>query len=225
MSNQSSGFTIPSIKQKSYAVAIIAYPLMLMTGFLLHPNLLAMERLQTAQQLVDRFHHNPAYHLGHLIVTFAVPVIILYMVATMSRLQTSGYRWGFWGGVFGVFGAFILAVDKGALCLVLSAFDTLPESEFQSLVPHLQVIVDKAGLLKIVVLLAFLVIGGVLQTIGLLKERIIKAWQGVFIIVGLLLIVPDIDLIAAIGTAMIFAASIPWGIKEFSRDVSQLHRT
>ena len=65
------------------------------------------------------------------------------MFGIMNMLKNSGYRWGFWGGIAGICGAFILAVDKGALCLVLSAFDTLPEQTFQNFIPYLQVIVNK----------------------------------------------------------------------------------
>lgn len=64
-----------------------------------------------------------------------------------------------------------LAVDKGALCLVLSAFDTLPEADFIKISPFLQVIVDKAGLLKVCYLLPLLPIGAVIQGIGLIKEN------------------------------------------------------
>ena len=94
----------------------------------MHPKLLQMEPLQTAEHLVGRFHNNPIYHIGHLIVTFAVPIIIIIMAGTMNMLNGKGKSLGFWGGIIGIFGAFLLAVDKGALCLVMSAFDTIPVS-------------------------------------------------------------------------------------------------
>ncbi len=206
---------IETIKQKGYALSIIAYPLMLFIGFVTHPNLLAMEPLFTVEQLVSRFHNNPMYHIGHLIVTFAVPVIIVYFVGTMNLLQGKGKKYGFWGGIIGVFGAFILAVDKGALCLVLSAFDTLPEAEFQNFVPYLEVIVKKEGYLFIVWMIFALMIGGILQAIGLMKEKVIDKWQGILIIIGLLLLInPDIELISSVGSALMCIAYIPWGIKE-----------
>ncbi len=206
---------IENIKQKSFALSIIIYPLMLLIGFVTHPNLLAMEPLFTVDQLVVRFHNNPMYHIGHLIVTFTVPVIIIYFIGTMNLLQGKGKKFGFWGGIIGVFGAFILAVDKGALCLVLSAFDTLPEKEFQKLVPYLEVIVNKEGYLFIVWLIFALMIGGILQAIGLIKEKVIAKWQGVLIIVGLLLLInPDIELISTVGATLMCIGYIPWGFKE-----------
>ena len=209
---------IETIRQKAYALSIILFPSMLFVGFITHPNLLAMEPLHTVEQLVSRFHNNPMYHIGHLIVTFAVPVMIIYFVDTMNLLQAKGKRYGFWGGVLGVFGAFILAVDKGALCLTMSAFDTLPEEQFNNFIPYLEVIVSKAGLLFIVWLLFALVIGGILQALGLMKEGVIKKWQGILIIIGLLLLLnPDIELISSVGSALMCMAYIPWGISEFRR--------
>jgi hypothetical protein len=209
---------IETIKKKGFALSIIVYPLMLFIGFVTHPNLLAMEPLQTVEQLVNRFHNNTMYHIGHLIVTFAVPVMIIYFIGVMNILQGKGKTLGFWGGIIGVFGAFILAIDKGALCLTMSAFDTLPEDQFTAFMPFLQVIVSKKGLLFIVWLLFALIIGGIVQTIGLMKENIIQKWQGIFIIVGLLLLLnPDIELISSIGTALMCIAYIPWGIKELNK--------
>lgn len=208
-------FSIKNIRQKSFALSIIFYPLMLFIGFVTHPNLLAMEPLFTVDQLVSRFHNNPMYHYGHLIVTFTVPVIIVYFIGTMNFLKQKGRIYGFWGGIIGVFGAFILAVDKGALCLTMSAFDTLPEAEFQSFTPYLEVIVSKSGFLWIVWFIFALMIGGILQAIGLVKENKIAKWQGILIIVGLLLLInPDIELISSVGAALMCIAYIPWGIKE-----------
>ena len=205
---------IETIKKKGFAISLIIFPVMLLVGFLMHPNLLRLEALQTVEQLVGRFHNQPLYHFGHLIVMFAVPVIMIMLIGSMNLLQGKGKRAGFWGGIIGLFGAFILAVDKGALCLVLSAFDTLPEAEFQAFVPFLSVMVNKAGLLWVVWLLPFLPIGAAIQAIGLMKEQIIHKWQGVSIIAGLLLLNnPDIEFISAVGAFLMCVGYIPWGFK------------
>lgn len=205
---------IETIKKKGFAISVIAFPVMLLTGFLMHPNLLKLEALQTVEQLVGRFHNQPIYHIGHLIVMFTVPVIIIALVSIMNVLQGKGKRLGFWGGIIGLFGAFILAVDKGALCLVLSAFDTLPEAKFREFVPFLSVIVNKTGLLWVVWMLPLLPIGNAIQVIGLMKEKFISKWQGVCIISGLLLLNnPDIEFISSIGALLMCAGYIPWGVR------------
>ena len=205
---------IDTIKKKSFAVSIIAFPVMLLAGFLMHPNLLKLEAHQTVEQLVSRFHNQPIFHIGHLFVMFAVPVIMIALINIMNVLQGNGKRLGFWGGIIGLFGAFILAVDKGALCLVLSAFDTLPENQFQEFVPFLSVIVNKEGLLWVVWLLPLLPVGAAIQALGLFKERFISKWQTVFIITMLLLLNnPDIELISAAGALLMCAGYIPWGVK------------
>jgi hypothetical protein len=207
---------IETIKKKGFAISLIAFPVMLLVGFLMHPNLLKLEALQTVEQLVGRFHHQPMYHVGHFIVMFAVPVIMISQISFMNVLQDKGKQLGFWGGIIGLFGAFILAVDKGALCLVLSAFDTLPEAQFQEFVPFLSVIVNKAGLLWVVWMLPLLPIGAAMQAFGLMKEQIISKWQCVCIILGLLLLNnPDIEFISSIGALLMCAGYIPLGVKIF----------
>lgn len=205
---------IETIKKKSVGISIIVFPIMLLTGFLMHPHLLRLEPLETVEQLVGRFHHQAIYHIGHLIVMFAVPVIIISNIGIMNTLKGNGRQFGFWGGILAVFGAFILAVDKGALCLVLSAFDTLPEDQFRDFVPYLSVIVNKAGLLLVVWLLPLLPIGAAIQAFGLMREKFISKWQGICIVTGLLLLNnPDIELISTMGAILMCTGYIPWGVR------------
>lgn len=204
---------IETIKKKSFAISVIAFPVMLLTGFMMHPGILKFEALQTVDQLVGRFHNQPVYHIGHLLVMFTVPVIMIALISSMKVLQGKGKALGFWGGIIGVFGAFILAVDKGALCLVLSAFDTLPEAQFQQFVPFLSVIVSKAGLLWVVWLLPLLPLGAAIQTLGLMKEKVISKWQGICIVMGLMLLInPDIEFISTLGALLMCIGYIPWGV-------------
>lgn len=209
---------IETIKSKGFAVSVILFPLMLLTGFLMHPDLLEMKMLHTAQDLVVRFHNHSFYHIGHFIVMMTVPLIIVVMVGIINMLQKKGRKYAFWGGIIGIFGAFILAVDKGALCLVMSAFDTIPEPQFQGFIPYLDVIVKKAGLLWIVYCLPLLPLGAIIQTIGLIKEKIVQKWQGILIIIGLLLLNnPEIELISTAGSVLMSIGYISWGIKELSK--------
>ena len=55
---------IETIKSKGFAVSVMLFPIMLLAGFLMHPDLLEMKMLHTAQDLVDRFHNNQLYHMA-----------------------------------------------------------------------------------------------------------------------------------------------------------------
>jgi hypothetical protein len=53
-----------------------------------------------------------------------------------------------------------------------------------------------------------------IQAFGLMKERFIGKWQGICIVVGLLLLNnPDIEFISSIGALLTCAGYIPWGIR------------
>jgi len=68
----------------------------------------------------------------------------------------------------------MLAADKGALCLTMSALDTLPESEFIKMMPGLLAMFGKEGWLILIWGLLFLPIGFTIQAIGLLKSKSLK---------------------------------------------------
>ena len=212
---------IKQVQKMLFGWSMILFPSMLLLGFLMHPDLLSFARTTTAQQLAANFRHSALFHIGHLIVTLAVPLIIAALLGVMARLQGKGIWYGFIGGMVGIFGAFILAVDKGSLCLVLSAFDTLPDAQFAQLVPLLQVMVDRAGLLWLNWLLVLLPLGAIIQAIGLIKEKQLATWQGISMIVGLLLLNnPDIELISSVGAVLMMVGYIPLAIKILRSDTT-----
>ncbi len=201
-------------------VSILTFPMLLLIGFLLHPDLLSLNIVHTPDQLVNNFRHNTMFHIGHLLVAFAIPFIIFSIIHFMNLLKEKGLWYGIIGGIVGIFGAVILALDKGSLCLILSGFDTLPEDTFMGLIPYLQVIIDKAGLLSITWLIILLPLGATIQTIGLIKEKHIKLWQGISIIMGLLLLNnPDIEIISTVGAVLMIIGYYPLGIKTLKHEL------
>jgi len=203
------------IKQVGTALSIVLFPIMLLLGFISHPNIFSFEIITDATEWAEEWRGNFIFHFGHLLVLFAVPLIIVTSVHFMSLLKGRGEWYGFIGGVLGVFGVFMLAVDKGALTLGLTAFQTLPDEQFIDILPALQALLDKAGWLWICWLFLFLPLGFILQTIGLIKAKIIPKWQGVSIIIGLLLLInPDIEVISSVGATLMCIGFIPIGIRE-----------
>ncbi len=201
------------VKQFVYGLSLLLFSPLLLVGFLSHPDLFSLQLTTTAAELAANFHHSAAFHIGHLIVIVAIPFIVAELLCCAEMLRGRGAWFGFVGAAVGIVGAIVLAIDKGALCLVLSAFDTLPEDQFAAFVPYLQVIVDRTGLLFIVYLLPLLPLGAIIQAIGLLRERQIGPWQGAAIIVGLLLLNnPDIEILSSIGAALMIAGYTPLGL-------------
>ena len=195
------------------AIATVVFPILLTLGFLMHPRLLYPSMTLTAADLAAKFHHRPSFHVGHLIVFAAVPAIILSLAHFMGSVRGRGRRFALAGGLTGIIGAVILAGDKGALCLVLSAFDSLPETDFQAIFPALQAIVDRAGLLKVFWLLPLLPVGAMLQLIALIMEKRIRRALGIVGIAGLALLNnPDIDIVSSIGGILMCCAYVPLGL-------------
>lgn len=206
---------IESLKQTGAGLSITIFPIMLLLGFVLHPNIFSFDRITTATEWAAEWRGNFLFHFGHLLVLFAVPFIIVSSVRFMSLLKGRGIWYGFFGALLGVFGAFMLAVDKGALTLVLTAFQTLPDEQFADILPALQSLLDKAGWLWITWLFILLPIGFILQVVGLIKEGLIPKLQGVTIIIGLLLLMnPDIEIISSVGATLMCIGFIPIGILE-----------
>jgi hypothetical protein len=115
----------------------------------------------------------------------------------------------------------VLAVDKTALCLVPSAFDTLPEAQFRQLVPGIEALYSYKGYLFIIWLLPLLPLGFFLQGIGLHRSRLIPRWQSITIIIGALLLAnPDIDLVSLAGSIILSIGMVPLGIQIIRNQIS-----
>jgi FtsH-binding integral membrane protein len=169
---------------------------------------------RTADDLIAKFHHRTAYHLGHMLVFIGVPCMILNFIYTRDLLQGAGKVYGSVGAVIAILGSVILAGDKGALCIVLSAFDTLPQSDFESIRPAIQTIVERRGLLTVFWALPLLPLGAIIQMIGMVKERVMPRVTGAAAIVGLVLLNnPDIDLLSSCATLLMCTAYIPFGVR------------
>ncbi len=200
--------------------ATVAFPILLLVGFALHPHLFSPRLTTTAEDLIAKFRGNPAFHIGHLIVLAAVPFIILSLSHITTRLTSAGRAYGVIGGSVAMFGAAILAADKGALCTVLSAFDTLGDAEFAMIRPALTTIVERQGLLVIFWALPLLPLGAIIQMVGMVKERMVSRTSGVVAIIGLALLNnPDIDIVSSAGALLMCVTYVPLGMRIAGRRV------
>ena len=146
----------------------------------------------------------------------ACPLLIVIVIHYAGALAGSSAEVaGLIGAGAAVIGVIALAADKGALCLTMSAFDTLPEGEFAQLAPGLRTLYAKAGWMKLLWAVLLLPLGFAILAIALLAAGVLPAWQGIALLVGsLLLMVPDgLELVSLSGCILLAVAMIPTGVE------------
>jgi hypothetical protein len=202
------------LKDIGAGLGIMAFPLMLLFGFVTHPNILSLDTVTTYADWAAEWRGSFMFHVGHLVVMLSVPFIIVACIRLTAMLDSPRAWYGFFGGILGVFGAVMLAVDKGALTFVLTAFRALPEPEFQASTPALRAIFERGGWLWITWGYVTLPIGFIVLAVGLTRQKAVPKWQGICMIVGLLLLLnPDIEIISSAGAMLMCLGFIPLGAR------------
>ena len=203
------------IEMIGVGLALVIFPLVFVFAFAAHPRLLR-PRLLGPEDLARRAHGNKLIHFGHVLVTLNTSLLIVVALHFTSLLGNSdGALAGFIGGVIAILGAIFLAVDKGALCLTMSAFDTLPEKTFDQIMPGVMTLFTRKGWLKLIWGIVFLPIGFAIQAIALLKTHTLSPWQSILFLIGTLFIAtPDGAEIINLSASIMMAASlIPYGLQ------------
>ena len=207
--------TINNTKRIGIGLSFIIFPLIFVFAFAGHPNLLNPHFL-SPEELILRAHTNSLLHLGHALVTLCTGLLVVVALHFMNLQRNKSTEWyGFIGGLLAILGALMLAADKGALCLTMSALDILPENEFEQMMPGLLAMFGKEGWLVLIWGLLLLPIGFVIQAIGLLKSKSLPNWQSLLFLIGVLFIgTPDgVEIINLTAAILLAIAFIPYGIK------------
>jgi hypothetical protein len=137
---------VTQITSLGIGLAFLVFPLLFIIGFAVHPNLLKPHRIKSVDDWMARVRHNPRLQVGHLLVLLSTPFLIVVAIQCTALSIQGPLNWlGLVGGTLAVCGVVILAADKGALGLVISAFDTLSDREFAQVKPGLEVMQKKAG--------------------------------------------------------------------------------
>ncbi len=118
------------------------------------------------------------------------------------------------GAALAVVGAILLAADKGALCLTMSALDTVPEEKFSAMMPGLLAMFSKKGWMILLWGMLLLPLGFAIQAVGLLQANALPRWQSAIFLVGVLLVgTPDgMEIINLSASILMATAMIPYGI-------------
>jgi hypothetical protein len=206
---------LDQIKQIGIGLAFIIFPMLFIFAFAVHPGLLK-PRLLGPKELILRAHGNKLLQFGHVLVTLSTILLMVVAMHFMKLLDHSAGAWaGFLGAAIAILGAICLAADKGALCLTMSAFDTLPEKVFTQIMPGVMAMFTKRGWLVLLWGIVFLPIGFAIQAVGLLATQTISLWQSLLFLIGVLLVaIPDgFEIINLSASIMMAIALVPYGIQ------------
>jgi hypothetical protein len=203
------------VKQIGIGLAFITFPMLFIFAFAVHPGLL-QPQLLNPEEIILRAHGNGLLQLGHVLVMLSTALLIAVALHFMKLLERSTGAWaGFIGAAIAILGAIILAADKGALCLTMSAFDTLPENEFAQIMPGVLAMFTKQGWLALLWGILLLPLGFAIQAIALLKTNSFPRWQSILFLIGVLLVgTPDgLEIINLSASIMMAIALAPYGIR------------
>jgi hypothetical protein len=206
---------LTQIQRIGTGLAFIIFPLMFIFAFAVHPGLLK-PRLLSPQEMILRAHHNKLLQFGHVLVTLSTALLVVIALHFMKILDQGSVAWiGFIGAVIAILGAILLAADKGALCLTMSALDNLPQKEFSLMMPGLLAMFSKEGWLKLLWGILLLPAGFTIQAFALLKSQTFPRWQSVLFMIGVLLVgTPDgLEIINLAASILMAIAFVPYGIK------------
>lgn len=197
-------------------LCFITFPAVWVFAFAVHPNLLEPRLLLGPEELIRRAHGDGLLQVAHALVAVNTAVFVVVALHFMKRLEDTSAAWaGLVGAGLAIFGACMLAADKGALCLTMSALNSLPETEFARMMPGLLAIFSFKGWMALVWGLLFMPIGVLVQTVGMSMTKVLPGWQLGLLFVSVLFIgFPDgaeiVNLTAAI---LMAAAMLPYGVQ------------
>jgi hypothetical protein len=209
-------------KRFGTGLAFIVFPLVFVFAFAVHPGLLNPHLLEP-QELIQRAHGNSLLQFGHVLVTLNTGLLVVVALKLKSVLEHHlAGRAGFIGALLAVFGSLMLAADKSALCLTMSALDTLPENEFAQFLPGLLAMFSKSGWLVLLWGLLFLPVGFAIQAAALLWTGAMSRWQSLLFLLGVLLVgTPDgMEVINLSAAALLTIALVPYGIQLIKNETS-----
>jgi hypothetical protein len=205
---------LAQVQQIGTGAAFILFPLIFVFAFSLHPGLLK-PRLLKPEEIIQRARRNKWLQMGHSLVLLCTALLIVAATHFLAILLQETAAWaGLIGGALAVLGAVILAADKGAFCLTMSALDTIPEEKFSAMMPGLVAIFSKKGWMKLTWGILLLPVGFAILAIGLLQVIALAPWQSILFLIGVLLVgIPDgMEIINLSASILMAIAMIPYGV-------------
>jgi hypothetical protein len=203
------------VRRIGTGLCFIIFPLVFVFAFSAHPDLLN-PRLLGPQELILRAHDAGLLQFGHVLVTLATALLVVVALHFMRMLDRSACAWaGLIGGAVAILGAILLAADKGALCLTMSALDTVPADKFALMMPGLLAVFSLRGWMVLLWGIALLPLGFAIQAVALLKTRALPRWQSGLFLIGVLFVgFPDgAEIINLTASILMAVALVPYGMR------------
>ena len=213
--------SLDNAKRIGTGLCFIIFPLTFVFAFAVHPGLLD-PRILSPEELILRAHQNGLLQFAHVLVTLSTAVLVVLALHFMKLLDRTSAGWaGLVGASLAILGAVMLAADKGALCLTMSALDTLPESQFALMMPGLLAMFSFKGWMVLVWGFLFLPIGFAIQSIALLKTKALPRWQSALFLIGVLLVgFPDgAEIVNVTASILMAVALVPYGMRMLANKV------
>ncbi len=202
-------------KRVGTGLCLIGFPLVFVFAFSVHPGLLH-PHLLNPEGLILRARHAGLLQFAHVLVLTSTALLVVIAGHFMKLLERTSAGWaGLVGASIGVLGAIILAADKGALCLTMTAIDTVPESEFAPMMPGLVAMFSLRGWMVLLWGIVLLPLGFAILAIAMLKTKVLPRWQSAVFLVGVLFVgFPDGAEIVNLGASILMAiALVPYGVR------------
>ena len=202
-------------KRIGTGLAFIIFPLVFVFAFAGHPGLLSPHFL-APEELIARARGDALLQFAHALVTLNTGLLVVVSIHFMRLLDdTSFARAGLVGAILAVLGALMLAADKGALCLTMSALDKLSDDEFARMMPGLLLMFAKEGWLVLLWGIMLLPIGFAVQAVGLLRSNAIPRWQSASLLIGVLFVAtPDgAEIVNLTASVLLAIAFVPYGTR------------
>ena len=189
------------------------FPVFFIAAQIMHPDLFHIEMITEGKQWIEHFRGQDLLHFAHLLEFLCAPLLIIMALHYKNILRKKVPILSFLGVCMVFIGALMLLGNKSALCLTISGFDTLNDQQLFQLIPGLNMMLRKEGMMAVLWLLPLLPLGYVLIAITLFKSNYVPKWQSVMLIIGSLLLAnPEIEVINFFASFFLAAGLIPYSI-------------
>lgn len=204
-----------SAKRVGTGLCLVLFPLVFVFAFSVHPGLLHPHLLDP-EGLIQRARHASVLQFAHVLVLLSTALLVVIAVHFMKLLERTTARWaGLIGAAIAVVGAVVLAADKGALCLTMSAIDTVPDGELAGMMPGLLAMFSLRGWMALLWGIMLLPLGFAILAIAMLRTKVIPRWRSAVFLVGVLFVgFPDgAEIVNLTASILMAVALVPYGAR------------